>query len=72
MDEKHEQTFVFNGKEVFLTGRKAVRKTKRSERVLYEVKQVKYGDSGEAFWATNDELFTVINMKTDEGSEEDV
>lgn len=56
------QTYVYNGKEVYLTGRKAIKSAstrRKSEKILYEIKLTKYKDISE--WVELKDLYTVMD-----------
>jgi hypothetical protein len=69
------QTFVYDGKEVYLTGRKAAKSSRRgTDKTVYEVKPVKYrdikniGDMGIAYWVKMSDLYEIVV----DGDEEEV
>jgi hypothetical protein len=54
------QTYVFKGKEVSLTGRKAVKTNRRGKRTeMFEVKPIKFPDA-DGEWVRMEELFQVV------------
>lgn len=57
-----EQTYVFKGKEVFLTGRKAIREGKRRNTVIFEVKPVRFKEA-EGEWVEMRELFEIVESQ---------
>jgi hypothetical protein len=69
------QTYVYKGKEVFLTGRKAIKKSSRgTEKELWEVLPKKYIDKEVDGFVTSDwiqlkDLYQImdINTNTEEG-----
>jgi len=60
-----KQTYVFKGKEVLLTGRRAVKTNRRGrETQLYEVKPVRFPDA-DGEWVEMRELFEVVENEDD-------
>lgn len=68
------QTYVYKGKEVFLTGRTADKETRRSVKVLHEVRPIKYRDMSpvdgvdDSEWVTMEQLYS-IRDKDEENNE---
>ncbi len=64
------QTYVYNGKEVYLTGRSATKKRRSgSPRVLYETRQIKYinmnDDNVASDWVELKDLYEITKDEDD-------
>ena len=60
------QLYVYNDKEVYLTGRTATRVGKRKDKILHEIKLTKYGDSAETFaWVELSSMYTINTKDSD-------
>jgi hypothetical protein len=65
------QTYVYNGKEVCLTGRKAVKRNSRrsnmgSDKIVYEIKQIKYKDDEPSEWVEMRELYVIMDKDNEQ------
>lgn len=69
-----EETFVYKGEEVYLTGRVAQRKGRRKTQTLYEVQKVALrnieGGQGSTSWVSYSDLYVVVDNETEEISDE--
>jgi hypothetical protein len=65
--EKTKQTYVFKGKEVFLTGRKAKKESRRGRvKELFEVKPTRFPETDEGEWVEMRELFEIVEDEKNE------
>jgi hypothetical protein len=62
-EEKEQETFVYDGREVVLTGRKAVKETRRSKKIIVEVQPLGIGRESKSFnkWVDPKDLFHIDN-----------
>lgn len=66
-EEKTKQTYVYQGKEVFLTGRKAQKEGRRGRvRELFEIKPARYPDADDSSWVEMRDLFEIVEDNEDE------
>lgn len=64
------QIYVYNGKEVFLTGRTAVKEGRRNDRILHEILPKKYINTEvdsfiESSWVQLKELYAIVEKTED-------
>ncbi len=60
-EENKQETFVYDGREVVLTGRKAVKETRRSKKIIVEIQPLGIGRESKSFnkWVDPKDLFQI-------------